>query len=181
MERTISPDRTLIIETGRMAKQAAGSALVQFGDTMVLAAVTVSETRARSRSSRSLVEYREKTYAAGKIPGGFIKREGRPHDHEILAGAHHRPLDPAALPRRLQERDPGLRLRHLRATRKTTPTCSHWSRLVCAERSRIPFAGPIAGVRVGRVQDKWVLNPTFQQLAVQRHGDRRRRHRGTRS
>src|SRR6476619_8660503 len=77
--------RKLIIETGRMAKQATGSALVQFGDTMVLASVTVSDKQTPLDFFPLLVEYREKTYAAGKIPGGFIKREGRPHDHEILA------------------------------------------------------------------------------------------------
>src|SRR6187401_2127995 len=77
--------RKLIIETGRMAKQAADSALVQFGETMVLAAVTVSDKESALDFFPLLVEYREKTYAAGKIPGGFIKREGRPHDHEILA------------------------------------------------------------------------------------------------
>src|SRR5687767_747333 len=77
--------RKLVIETGRMAKQAAGSALVQFGDTMVLAAVTVSDTQSPLPFFPLLVEYREKTYAAGKIPGGFIKREGRPSDGEILS------------------------------------------------------------------------------------------------
>jgi polyribonucleotide nucleotidyltransferase len=76
--------RKLIIETGRMAKQASGSALVQYGDTMVLAAVTVSDNESPLSFFPLLVEYRDKAYAAGKIPGGFIKREGRPHDSEIL-------------------------------------------------------------------------------------------------
>ena len=84
MERVFA-GRPLTIEMGRMAKQAAGSAVVRFGDTMVLAAVTVSDTQSPLPFFPLLVEYREKTYAAGKIPGGFIKREGRPHDHEILA------------------------------------------------------------------------------------------------
>src|SRR2546423_14766475 len=77
IERTFA-GRRLVIETGRMAKQAAGSALVQFGDTMVLAAVTVSDTESPLSFFPLLVEYRDKAYAAGKIPGGFIKREGRP-------------------------------------------------------------------------------------------------------
>ncbi|HZM26373.1 MAG TPA: polyribonucleotide nucleotidyltransferase, partial [Gemmatimonadales bacterium] len=77
--------RRLIIETGRLAKQAAGSAVVQFGDTMVLAAITVSPTVSALPFFPLTVEYREKTYAAGKIPGGFLKREGRPSDKEILA------------------------------------------------------------------------------------------------
>src|SRR5919107_5957048 len=77
--------RPLSVEMGRMAKQAAGSAVVQFGETMVLAAVTVSENRSTLPFFPLTVEYKEKTYAAGKIPGGFIKREGRPSDNEILS------------------------------------------------------------------------------------------------
>src|SRR5687767_9460463 len=77
--------RKLVIETGRMAKQAAGSATVQFGDTMVVAAVTVSDSLSLLPFFPLTVEYREKSYAAGKIPGGFIKREGRPSDNEILS------------------------------------------------------------------------------------------------
>src|SRR4029453_9154521 len=84
VEKTFA-GRKLIIETGRMAKQASGSAVVQFGDTIVLAAVTVSDNQSPLPFFPLLVEYREKTYAAGKIPGGFIKREGRPHDNEILS------------------------------------------------------------------------------------------------
>src|SRR6267142_4108080 len=84
IEKTFA-GRRLVIETGRMAKQASGSALVQFGDTMVLAAVTVSDVQSPLPFFPLLVEYREKTYAAGKIPGGFIKREGRPSDGEILS------------------------------------------------------------------------------------------------
>ena len=74
-----------MLETGRLAKQAAGSAVVRFGDTMVLAAVTVSPNISTLPFFPLTVEYREKTYAAGKIPGGFLKREGRPSDKEILA------------------------------------------------------------------------------------------------
>src|SRR5437762_4800128 len=77
--------RKLVIETGRMAKQAAGSALVQFGETQVLAAVTVSDNQSPLPFFPLLVEYRERTYSAGKIPGGYIKREGRPSDNEILS------------------------------------------------------------------------------------------------
>src|ERR687885_1568108 len=78
--------RKLIVETGRMAKQAAGSAMVQFGDTMVLAAVTVSDNVSPLPFFPLTVEYKERSYAAGKIPGGFLKREGRPQDAEILSG-----------------------------------------------------------------------------------------------
>ena len=112
VEKTFA-GRKLVIETGRMAKQAAGSALVQFGDTMVLAAVTVSDKQSTLDFFPLLVEYREKTYAAGKIPGGFIKREGTPERQRDSVGTNHRPLHPAALPGRLQERSPGLHLRRL--------------------------------------------------------------------
>src|SRR5579862_9440375 len=84
IEKTFA-GRRLAIETGRMAKQAAGSALVTFGETMVLAAVTVSDNVSPLPFFPLTVEYKERTYAAGKIPGGFIKREGRPRDEEILA------------------------------------------------------------------------------------------------
>ncbi len=163
VERTFA-GRRLVIETGRMAKQAAGSALVQFGDTMVLAAVTVSDSQSTLPFFPLTVEYREKTYAAGKIPGGFIKREGRPHDHEILAARiidrSIRPLFPEGFKNEVQ-----VFIYVISADQENAPDVLA---LVAASyalnASRIPFAGPIAGVRVGRVQGNWILNPTFQQL-----------------
>ena len=157
--------RRLIIETGRMAKQAAGSAVVTFGDTMVLAAVTVSDKESALGFFPLLVEYREKTYAAGKIPGGFIKREGRPHDHEILAARiidrSIRPLFPEGFKNEVQV--------YVYVISGDQENDSDVLGLVAASyalsSSRIPWNGPVAGVRVGRIQDKWVLNPTFQQLA----------------
>ena len=77
--------RPLVIETGRLAKQAAGASVIRFGDTVVLAAVTVSANQSTLPFFPLTVEYRERTYAAGKFPGGFIKRETRPSDKEILA------------------------------------------------------------------------------------------------
>src|SRR6187402_2695767 len=156
--------RKLVIETGRMAKQASGSALVQFGDTMVLAAVTVAEKQSTLDFFPLLVEYREKTYAAGKIPGGFIKREGRPHDHEILAARiidrSIRPLFPEGFKNEVQV--------FIYVISADQENDADVLALVAASyalnASRIPFAAPIAGVRVGRIQGKWVLNPTFQQL-----------------
>ncbi|MEO6446255.1 MAG: polyribonucleotide nucleotidyltransferase [Gemmatimonadaceae bacterium] len=156
--------RRLTIETGRMAKQAAGSAVVTFGETMVLAAVTVSENRSHLPFFPLTVEYKEKTYAAGKIPGGFIKREGRPHDHEILAcriiDRSIRPLFPEGFQNEVQvfvyvisaDQENDAEVLGLLAV-------SH-----ALASSKIPWNGPIAGVRVGRVQDKWILNPTYQQL-----------------
>ncbi|MDE3172259.1 MAG: polyribonucleotide nucleotidyltransferase [Gemmatimonadota bacterium] len=163
IEKTFA-GRKLVIETGRMAKQAAGSAVVQFGDTMVIAACTVSDKETSLGFFPLLVEYREKTYAAGKIPGGFIKREGRPHDHEILAARvidrSIRPLFPEGFKNEVQV--------FIYVVSADQENDADVLALVAASfainASRIPFMGPIAGVRVGRVQDKWVLNPTFQQL-----------------
>jgi polyribonucleotide nucleotidyltransferase len=157
--------RRLIIETGRMAKQAAGSAVVTFGDTMVLAAVTVSDKETALSFFPLLVEYREKTYAAGKIPGGFIKREGRPHDHEILAARiidrSIRPLFPEGFKNEVQ-----VYIYVISGDRENdSDVLALMAASYALTSSRIPWGGPVAGVRVGRIQDKWVLNPTFQQLA----------------
>jgi polyribonucleotide nucleotidyltransferase len=156
--------RRLTIETGRLAKQAAGSALVQFGDTMLLAAVTVSPNVSTLPFFPLTVEYREKTYAAGKIPGGFLKREGRPSDKEILASRlidrSIRPLFPEGFKNEVQvfvtvlsadqENDADI----LGAVAASVALCV----------STVPWNGPLAAVRVGKVEGKWILNPTFQQL-----------------
>src|SRR5256885_11271084 len=163
VERTFA-GRRLVIETGRMAKQAAGSALVQFGDTIVLAAVTASETQSPLPFFPLTVEYREKSYAAGKIPGGFIKREGRPHDSEILSARiidrSIRPLFPEGFKNEIQV--------FIYVVSADQENDADVLALVAASfalnASRIPFSAPIAAVRIGRIQDKWVLNPTFQQL-----------------
>ncbi|MBI2614173.1 MAG: polyribonucleotide nucleotidyltransferase, partial [Gemmatimonadetes bacterium] len=98
--------RALRLETGRLAKQAAGSAIVQYGETMILAAVTVADQQTTLPFFPLTVEYREKSYAAGKIPGGFLKREGRPSDDEILAARltdrSIRPLFPDGLKNEVQ-------------------------------------------------------------------------------
>ncbi len=164
IERTFA-GRPLVIETGRMAKQAAGSAVVQFGETMVLAAVTVSENKSPLPFFPLTVEYKEKTYAAGKIPGGFVKREGRPHDHEILAARiidrSIRPLFPEGFQNEVQ-----VFIYVISADRENdADVLALVAASFALNASKIPFLGPIAGVRVGRVQGHWVLNPTFQQLA----------------
>ncbi|MDQ6737070.1 MAG: polyribonucleotide nucleotidyltransferase [Gemmatimonadota bacterium] len=156
--------RTLSIETGRMAKQAAGSALVQFGDTMVLVAVTVGETESTLPFFPLTVEYRDKAYAAGKIPGGFIKREGRPHDSEILSARiidrSIRPLFPEGFKNETQ-----VFVQVISADQENdADVLALMATSFALNASKIPFMGPIAAVRVGRVQEKWVLNPTFLQL-----------------
>jgi polyribonucleotide nucleotidyltransferase len=156
--------RKLTIETGRMAKQAAGSAVVQYGDTMVLAAVTVSENLSPLPFFPLTVEYKEKSYAAGKIPGGFIKREGRPHDEEILSARiidrSIRPLFPEGFKNEVQ-----VFVYVISADQENDADVLALMAVSFAlNASRIPFVGPIAGVRLGRLQHKWVINPTFQQL-----------------
>ncbi len=163
IERTFA-GRPLSIETGRMAKQAAGSAVVQFGETMVLAAVTVSDNQSPLPFFPLTVEYKEKSYSAGKIPGGFIKREGRPHDHEILAARiidrSIRPLFPDGFKNEVQ-----VFIYVISADQENdADVLALVATSFALNASRIPFMGPIAGVRVGRVQGHWVLNPTFQQL-----------------
>ena len=131
---------------------------------MVLAAVTVSDAKSALPFFPLTVEYREKTYAAGKIPGGFIKREGRPADTEILSARiidrSIRPLFPEGFKNEVQV--------FVYVISADQENDADVLALVAASyalnASKIPFLGPIAGVRVGRIQGKWVLNPTFQQL-----------------
>jgi len=156
--------RTLTIETGKMAKQAAGSCLVRFGDTMVLAAVTVSKSVSTLPFFPLTVEYREKTYAAGKIPGGFLKREGRPSDKEILAARcidrSIRPLFPEGFKNEIQ-----VFVTVISADQENdADVLGVLAASTALSISPIPWNGPIAAVRVGQVEGNWILNPTFQQL-----------------
>ncbi len=156
--------RPLLLETGRLAKQAAGSVLAQFGETVVLASVTVSSRESSLPFFPLTVEYREKSYAAGKIPGGFLKREGRPSDDEILAARiidrSIRPLFPEGFKNEVQvfvtvvsaDQEHGADVLGALAASAALAI------------SPVPFNGPIATVRVGRVEGKWILNPTFHQL-----------------
>ncbi|MGI8842451.1 MAG: polyribonucleotide nucleotidyltransferase [Gemmatimonadaceae bacterium] len=164
LERTIA-GRTLTIESGRMAKQAAGAAVVKYGDTMVIAAVTVSDKVSTLPFFPLTVEYKERTYAAGKIPGGFIKREGRPQDEEILSARiidrSIRPLFPEGFQNEVQ-----VFVYVVSADQENDADVPALLAVSCAlNQSKIPFLRPIAGVRLGRLQDKWVINPTFPQLA----------------
>src|SRR3569833_445360 len=139
--------RKLIVETGRMAKQAAGSALVQYGETVVLAAITVSDKVSTLPFFPLTVEYKERTAAAGKIPGGFIKREGRPHDDEILSARiidrSIRPLFPEGFQNEVQ-----VFCYVISADQeKDADVLALVATSYALNASRIPFATPIAGVR----------------------------------
>jgi polyribonucleotide nucleotidyltransferase len=156
--------RPLLIESGKMAKQAAGSVMVRFGDTMVLAAVTVSPNVSSLPFFPLTVEYKEKTYAAGKIPGGFIKREGRPSDKEILAcriiDRSIRPLFPEGFKNEVQ-----VFVTVVSADQENdADVVGAFAAAAALSVSTIPWNGPLATVRVGRMEGNWILNPTFQQL-----------------
>jgi polyribonucleotide nucleotidyltransferase len=163
VERTFA-GRPLKLETGRLAKQAAGSCLLQFGETVVLAAVTVSDQVSTLPFFPLSVEYREKASAAGKIPGGFLKREGRPSDEEILSARvtdrSVRPLFPEGFKNEVQ-----VFIYVLSADQENDADVLGVTAASAAlTMSKVPWNGPIAAVRVGRVEGAWILNPTFQQL-----------------
>jgi polyribonucleotide nucleotidyltransferase len=156
--------RPLIIEAGKMARQADGSCTVQFGETMVLCTAGAQDNPTHLPFFPLTVEYRERTYAAGKIPGGYIKREGRPSDKEILsARLIDRPLRPL-FPDGFQHETQIFVYVVSADQENDADVISLTGASLALNMSRLPFRDPVAAVRVGRIQDQWVLNPTFQQL-----------------
>jgi polyribonucleotide nucleotidyltransferase len=156
--------RTLSLEFGRMAKLAQGSCLVQYGDTVVLCAVTVQNKPSHLPFFPLTVEYREKSYAAGKIPGGFFKREGRPGEKEILsARCIDRPIRPL-FPKGFKYETQVACFILSADQENDADTIALLAASVALNMSKIPFNTPVASVRVGRIAGNWVLNPTFQQL-----------------
>lgn len=159
--------RTLTIEQGKMAKQANGAVLVRYGDTVVLVTVTASkEPREGVDFFPLTVDYEEKMYAAGKIPGGFIKREGRPsNDATLCARLIDRPIRPL-FPKGYRN-DVQIVATVLSVEPDNAPELAGMIGASCAlSVSDIPFDGPIAGVRVGRVDGTFVINPTAAQREV---------------
>ena len=153
-----------ILETGRMAKQASGAVLAQYGDTMVLATVCASESPIEGRGFFPLqVEYRTRSYAAGKIPGGFLKREGRPSEQEVLnARLIDRPIRPLFPKEFLNEVQ--VMVHVISADQvNDADVISITAASAALNLSDIPFEGPVAGLRVGRVNGKFIANPTFEQ------------------
>ncbi|CAM5788441.1 MULTISPECIES: polyribonucleotide nucleotidyltransferase [Brevibacillus] len=156
--------RKLTLEFGKMAKQAQGSVLVRYGDTAILSAVTVSKEPKPLDFFPLTVNYEERLYAVGKIPGGFIKREGRPSEKAILASRlidrPIRPLFPEGFRNDVQVVNTVLSV-----DQDCSPEIAAMigtSAALCV--SEIPFNGPIAGVIVGRVDGKLVVNPTVEQM-----------------
>jgi polyribonucleotide nucleotidyltransferase len=156
---------TLSIVTGKLAKQAGGSVLVQYGDTVILAAATSGPAREGLDYFPLTVDYREKLYAAGKFPGGFIKREGAPRMKEILTSRlcdrPIRPLFPDWYRDEVQ-----VLIATLSADRQNDPDIlAMVGASACLMVSDIPFQGPVGSIRLGRVNGEYVLMPTHQQLS----------------
>ena len=157
--------RTLTVENGEIAKQAGGSVLVRYEDTVVLSAATASDQAKDTDFFPLTVLYNEKMYAAGKIPGGFLKREGRPTEHATLtARLIDRPIRPLFAEGFRNE------VQIVNTVLSVDPDCSSEmaalfgsSLALCV--SDIPFNGPVAGVIVARVDGEYVINPTVEQAA----------------
>ena len=166
MQKVVEIDlagRPFSVEVGRLAKQAGGAALVRYGDTVVLVTATAAASPRDVDFLPLTVDYQEKTFAAGKIPGGFFKREGRPSEKETLTSRlidrPIRPLFPEGWNSEIQ-----VIATVLSAEKDNDPDfvalCGASAALTVSD---IPFDGPIAGVRVGRVDGTLVLNPTAEQ------------------
>lgn len=157
--------RQMIIETGKLAKQANGAATVQYGDTMVISTICAQkEPRLGFDFFPLTVEYREKAYAAGKIPGGFFKREARPSEKEILSARiidrTIRPLFPANF--RGETQVINFIISHDQQNDSDIVALNATSVAIAV--SDVPFAKTVAGVRVGRIDGQFVINPTFEML-----------------
>ena len=159
--------RPFSIETGKVAKQANGSVMVQYGETVVLVTAVTSEKKREGLDFIPLtVNYLEMTYAAGRIPGGFFKREGRPSDRETLISRFIdrplRPLFPKGFQNEIQ-----IIATVLSADQDNDPSILGMIGASSAlSLSDIPFEGPIAGAKVGRIDGEFVLNPTHEELEL---------------
>ena len=157
--------RTLTIETGKLARLAGGAVTVRYGDTLVLGTANRSDPRPGLDFFPLTVEFEERMYAAGKIPGGFIKREARASEAATLAARlTDRPIRPL-FPEGYKD-DIQLVITVLSTDQENEPdvlgTVAASAALTISE---IPFAGPVGAVRIGRIDGEFVVNPTFSQLA----------------
>ena len=159
--------RKLIVEHGELAKQAHGAVLVRYGDTVILSTAVVSKNaNVLSDFFPLMVLYQEKLYSIGKIPGGFIKREGRPTENATLAARMidrpMRPLFPENFRNEVQIVNTVLSV-----DQDNSPEmAAMFGSSLCTCISKIPFNGPIAGVKVGRVNGEFVINPTAEQVEL---------------
>ncbi|WP_050614823.1 polyribonucleotide nucleotidyltransferase [Bacillus testis] len=166
-KKTFSIDwagRTLTVEVGQLAKQASGAALIRYGDTAVLSTAVASKDPKTVDFFPLTVNYEERLYAVGKIPGGFIKREGRPSEKAILASRLiDRPIRPLFAEGFRNE------VQVVSTVMSVDQDCSSemaamFGSSLALSISDIPFEGPIAGVVVGRINEQFIINPTVQQM-----------------
>ncbi len=170
MKKTFELDfygRKITIENGEVAKQADGAVLVRYGDTVVLSTVVVSkEARLLSDFFPLMVLYQEKLYSVGKIPGGFIKREGRPSEAATLAARMidrpMRPLFPDDFRNEVQIVNTILSV----DPDNSPELAALLGSSIATSISKVPFNGPVAGVKVGRVNGELVINPTTEQSEI---------------
>ncbi len=157
-------DKKLIIETGEIAKQADGAAIIRYGDTVVLA-TAVSDIKGREGLDffPLTMDYQEKTYAAGKIPGGFLKREGRPSEKEVLTSRlTDRPIRPL-FPEDYRFETQGIITVLSYGEENVSDVFGITAMSAALTISDIPFNGPVAAVRVGRIDGNYVLNPDIDE------------------
>lgn len=159
--------KKLIVEHGELAKQAHGSVLIRYGDTVVLSTVVASKTaNILSDFFPLMVLYQEKLYSVGKIPGGFIKREGRPTDAATLAARMidrpMRPMFPEDFKNEVQIVNTILSVDPDYSPELSAMLGSSLATSI----SKIPFDGPIAGVKVGRINGEFIINPTSEELEI---------------
>ena len=167
MKKTFELDfrgRKIIVENGELAKQAHGSVLIRYGDTVILSTVVMSKSVNLLADFFPLtVLYNEKLYSVGKIPGGFIKREGRPTENATLAARMidrpMRPLFPEDFKNEVQIVNTVLSVDQDNSPEITALFGSSLATCI----SQVPFNGPVAGVKVGRVDGKFVINPTVEE------------------
>src|SRR6201993_4109490 len=159
VERTIG-NKTISIETGRLAKQASGAVVVRIGDTMTLVATVAAPGREGLDFFPLTVDYREKVYAAGKFPGGFIKREGRPTTKEILTSRLiDRPIRPL-FPEWYRE-EVQIQAGPISADRQNDPdVLAMIGSSAALLLARVPFLGPIGAIRLARVDGQLVAFPS---------------------
>lgn len=157
--------RTFAIETGKFAKQADGAVVIRYADTVVLATVVAKKEDVERQDFLPLqVEYRERTAAAGKIPGGFFKREGRPSEKEILsARLIDRPIRPMFMEGYKKETQVIITV-FSSDQENDADVLGAVGASTALMISDIPFNGPIAEVRIGRIEGEFIINPTFSQL-----------------
>ncbi|MGA7719629.1 MAG: polyribonucleotide nucleotidyltransferase [Ignavibacteriaceae bacterium] len=153
------------IETGRYAKQANGAVMVRYADTMVLVTAVAAEEAKNDQDFFPLqVEYKERTSAAGKFPGGYIKREGRPTEKEILSSRLiDRPIRPL-FPENFKNETQIIAFVYSHDGENDADVLAAVGASAALTISDIPFDGPAAEVRVGKVNNQFILNPTLQQL-----------------